>query len=372
MHSLRRPLLVLAAALLPALLFATAFTVGVLRVTGDSESVKKVLSESGIYNSVTGEVLKDARISSGSASQVSLTNPEVKKAAEAAFSPQLVQNSTEQVIDGIYKWLDGKTPLPDFKVDLTAAKASFGEKVGDAAQNRAGSLPVCPAGVSPSSFDPFSASCLPRGVTPTQVGAQAENDVIKGEGFLEDSIITANTIKEEGAAKSVFADQLKDAPTDYQRFKTIPIVLIVLTILTIAGIILLSSSKARGLKKVGIILLVIGGIILLSAWALNHVTANRIAPEIKLENKVLQNNVKKLVTDTVQRVNKGYGALGGVYVVLGALTTGGGILLTRSNSKKGGANSSQAASTEPETKSPKPAQSTYKTPPKRKNPRKIQ
>jgi hypothetical protein len=119
MQFLRKMLLVLVAAALPFLLFATAFDFGIYNVVGKPKPVKKILSDSGIYGSVVSQALNQAKTTSNGTSQVSLLDPEIKKAAEESFNPQVVQTSSEKVIDGIYDWLGGKSAQPDISVDLS-------------------------------------------------------------------------------------------------------------------------------------------------------------------------------------------------------------------------------------------------------------
>jgi len=114
MHFVRKALLVLVGAVFPLLLFATAFDFAILRVAGSPASVKQTLSDSGIYNSVVNNALDQAKQSTqADGSQIDLTDPAIKKAANESFTPQVIQNSSEKVIDGIYNWLNGKTTQPD-------------------------------------------------------------------------------------------------------------------------------------------------------------------------------------------------------------------------------------------------------------------
>ena len=159
MQFARRSALALIAALFSTLLIFTAIDFAILRVVGSPEPIKKMLSESGIYNSVVGSTLEQAKTTSEGGTGVSLTDAAIKQAAEQSFSPQFVKSSSEKAIDGIYNWLDGKSAEPDFNIDLFTVKSTFAEKVGQAAQTRAATLPKCTA--PPTTTDPFSATCLP-------------------------------------------------------------------------------------------------------------------------------------------------------------------------------------------------------------------
>jgi hypothetical protein len=356
MQFVRRALLTIFGASLPLLLLATAVNFSILRIVGSPGPVKQILSESGIYNSVVGNALDQAKKSSGGSSEVSLTDPAIKNASEESFNPHVVQDSSEKVIDGVYGWLDGKSSKPDFSIDLSDAKNNFAEKVGQAAKTKAATLPVCTS--APTTTDPFSATCIPPGVTPAQVGEQAKNDVLKGQGFLEHPVVTANSFKSATGNDSVFDGKLKNAPKQFQRAKKTPFILAGLTILAmlaivflsatkktpfiLAGltilamlaIVFLSATKRKGLRHVGITLALVGALMLAIAWGLNRVVAQNITPKIIVENKVLQNSVRTLATDLAHRIDQNYWIFGIAYTLLGLILIISTLFIGRNRSKK--------------------------------------
>jgi hypothetical protein len=342
MQFARKALLILATAFLPALLFATALDIGILRIVGSPAPIKKIISDSGIYSSALSQVLKENNKISAGGTEISLTNPSIKSAAEKSFSPQIVQDTTEKVIDGVYSWLNGKTAQPNFNVDLNAAKATFAVNAGMAASQRASTLPVCPLRTLPDTTDPLNITCIPRGITPARIGTEVQNDVQNGQGFLDNPVITPDQFKNSGSDQTVFSGQLKNLPTQYQRIKATPVILIILCILAVAAIIFLSVSKRKGLKHVGIIFAVAGVFMLLFAWVLNGVVIHKLIPNIKLDNNALQINVRKLTTETFQSVDKNYWQFGAGYAVLGTLAIGGVTFANR------GSKEAEAAVTEPE------------------------
>ncbi len=323
MNIVRKMLVVFLAGLLPIFLLVLAIDVGILRTAGSSAPVKKVLADSGIYDSVVPAALDQAKNSAGdSGGGISLSSPAIKTAAENTITPAYLQQNTEKVLDSVYAWLDGKTATPDFSIDVSSIKATFAAEAGKAAVAQATSLPKCTTIQSISSFDPFNATCLPAGVTPAQAGAIVQNDIASGQGFLKDPVITADNVKYNGHTQSAFSDQFKDAPKAYQNVKKSPIVLAILSLLAIAGIVFLSASRRKGLRRVGIILVIIGVILLAFAWGLNYGVNQKALPRLNLDNKVLQDKVTTLTKDLTQNLDKTYYVLGGIYAALGILAIG--------------------------------------------------
>ncbi len=330
MSILRKILVVFLAGSLPFFLFALDIDTGVIKTAGSSAPVKKVLADSGIFNSIVSSALDQAKTSSGEqGGGVDLTNQIVKKAAEKTITPQYLQTNTEKVLDSVYAWLDGKTTLPDFSIDVASLKTNFAAEAAKAASAQAASLPVCTSATPTENFNVFSATCLPKGLTAAAIGAQIQNGIASGQGFLSNPTITAESIKSGSSNQSVFADQLKSAPLAYQRIKKTPIILGVLSLLTAAAIIFLSSSRAKGLRRVGIILLAIGAILLIFAWGLNYGVNQKALPKLNMDNKVLQEKIRTIVADITQSIDKTYWIIGGIYAGLGALAIGGSMFVRR-------------------------------------------
>jgi hypothetical protein len=333
MHFLRKSLLVLIAPFFVVLLFATAINVGFSRIATHPAAVKHILSDSGIYKSVIPGLLSQAKQISGGGGDVNLSNPLIKTAAQTTFNPQFVQTNTEAVLDGVYDWLDGKTPVPDFQIDLTSTKTAFANNVAQATQQQLAGLPTCSAAQTKAlaeNFDALSATCLPQGITAASAASTLQSNILSGKGFLDNPVITANSIKSGKDSQPVFtSDKVKKVPTQYQRAKKTLMVLLIATVLLALAILFLSSSRAAGLRHIGIPLVVVGILLLVFAWGFNHVVSQTLAPKLKFNNVVLQNSMRTLMVDVEQAVDKSYWLFGGGYVVLGAVAIGGSMYLKR-------------------------------------------
>jgi hypothetical protein len=310
------------------LLFATAFDIGFARTATHPATVKRLVAESGIYGSVVPSLLQQTKTISTSYGTVSTTDPVIAKAANSALSPPFIQQNTEMAIDNVYDWLNGKIAQPNFKIDLSGSKTLFANKVTDAVEARLSSLPACSAAQSRAiarsgQFDTFSASCSPVGTDPDAIAGQLKSALLSQQDFLSNTVIDPSRVKNGGSSQSVFNGQLKDAPKQYQRLKKTPVILSLLTILSGIGIVFLSRSWQVGLRRVGISLLIIGLVMLILAWTINRTVSTKIAPKIKVDNTVLQADIRNLVTDLSRQIDKNYWVFGGLYTLLGAAAIGG-------------------------------------------------
>lgn len=334
MEFVRKTALVIIAPLLVILLFGLAVSTGLLRVVTNPVVVKNILDTSGIYGTVVPGLLDEAKQISSSGGEVPLVDELVRAAALKTFSPDFVKQNTEAVLDSVYYWLDGNTPLPDFQIDLSAIKTKFAANVGDAVEARLAALPACTSSSAGalSTKDPLKAACLPAGMDPAAEAATVEQNILSGTGFIDRPVITADTLKGSGDTQSVFTNQFKDVPEAYQKIKATPIILGILTLLLMAAIVLLSSTKRKGLRRVGVMLLVVGLLMLGFSYGLNK-GAKEGLKQISLANAVLEDKSKVLITQIVQEIDKTYWIFGAVYTVLGVTAISGAVIINR---KKGG------------------------------------
>ncbi len=327
MHILRKGLLVICASLLPGLLLLSALDIGIVHVIGSPTPIKNSLSNSGIYSSVVSSLLSQSKDITGSGSNIPFSDSAIKMAADYAFPPSDIKKYTETVIDSSYRWLDGKTPLPDFKLDLSTAKTRFAERVASVAKDRAAKLPACGNGNISLNFDAFAATCLPRFVTPAQVSDQIKSDVMSGQGFLDNPVITAGDIKDSNG-QPIFSDKLSGVPNNYQAIKKSPIALILLSCVMLAGMIFMSGSRLGGIKRGGIILVTVGLFILILSRGIDQIAAHKV-DNIKVDNPVLQSKLRVLAADILHKVDKNYWIAGTSYTILGIAAISGSVLAGR-------------------------------------------
>jgi hypothetical protein len=341
MHVLRKVTLSLLSIVLPILLFSAALDYGILHIAGSADQVKKIANESGVYGQIVPGLLDQVKQLDTSAGQVPLSDPAIRNLAIASLPPEQVKIYADDTIDSIYAWLDGKTAEPTFNIDLSSFQANFANKLGGEAATRATRLPPCATAYTGSSFDVFNATCLPRGLTADQISAVVQNQVKNGNDLVKNPTISASQIK-NASGQSVFAAQYKDVPKQYRLVKKLPALLIGLTIVTIIAITLLSPNHWRALRHIGITLITVGCLLLVFAWATNKANQDVLQPHITLKNTVMQTNIRRLVTDLVQSVDKNYWIFGIIYTSTGILAVAAPSLLNRGPKDK----------TEPEQEKP--------------------
>lgn len=318
----------IAGSILTFSLFTLVFVVGFLRVATQPDKVKSIIKDSGIYSSAVSGVIEEslkeqAKDQSGEEKleDIPLDRPEIKAAAEKAFTPEFLQTSTEQFIDGTYRWLDGEVEKPDFSIDLSDAKDTLFDNIVTYAKERTETLPACEPGEIPEEVDIFNAECVPAGFNIDSEIARVRSDLDNGE-FLEDTTLTADDIgKKEGQpAGATFTDNLAQLPRAYQNIQLAPLFLAGLAALAALMIIFASVTKRKGMRRVAITLVAAGLILLIGTVALDAGLSRAQNAAIGSEDVgAFKDNIVRFSNGVAKEIKEPYLMYGGIYAGLGAL-----------------------------------------------------
>jgi hypothetical protein len=264
-------LLLLASANLFTLSIFCLITLGSLTQLVRPAPLKKWLSSGNVYQKLPAAFINQAAREQGKeqnpdGSDISLSDPNVKQAAEQALSPAFFQRSVEGVIDGSFHWLDGQKTKPDFNVDVLSVKQNFADNLGSYFKQRYQALPVCANGALPSSTDLLKINCRPSdgNFDIDQAISDQKLLILQNKDFLGQSSITADSLgdSDQGNQSKVF-DQ-KAIPRAYRAFRLSPLVFAGLAVLSGLIVVLLCEVKKFGVRKLGWRFIVAGILALLA------------------------------------------------------------------------------------------------------------
>ena len=267
MHILRKMTLGVVASLLVTTLFLFGLSWGLLQVFGSPDSIKHALSESGIYQSVVSDALKQAQKEqeqkSGEEDQLPVDSPEIQRLIGEAATPELLQTKTEGAIDGLYAWIQGKTPKLEIAVDLRDVKTNFADGLERYVAEHVASLPTCRSGDDGNIEDPFNATCRPKGIDSAELASEAKSKFLEGK-FLKDTTLSTADLKAKDG--KTIEEQFQAVPMAYQGIVWGVIGTGALALLLALGVLFLSVNRRSGLKKISIIFIVVGSIGVLMSW----------------------------------------------------------------------------------------------------------
>lgn len=298
-------------------------------VFGSANQLKKSLAESKIYDKAATSIIDNAAKDSANEPDSPFSQPAVQDAAKKALSPTFVQNTSEQILDGMYGWLQQKTPQPQFNIDVSAVKQQFTSAVGDYAVSRAQQLPACTALQARqlgSDIDPLTLSCVPAGFNIETLRAKIAADLDKqqgeGDNLLQQSTISPESLPKDENGKSPvqsFSENAERAPKLFKLVTLAPWLLAAVAIVSGALYVLLHDEKRRGIRGLATTLLVIGLLTLLGIMLTNS-AFGRLERSDALVNT--DANIKEPLTALVRSlsgaVNQKLMLFGAGYTVLGA------------------------------------------------------
>lgn len=327
MSFLRKAALLLSSVLLKLGLVGLATAFAVVNTLGAPDKLKQSLDQGDAYHQAVSAAMESALTAGEDGDgSLSLARPEIRAAAEATFTPSVLKVWTESFIDSFYGWLEGKTKELEFRIDLTGTKQTFIQRVADQAEARLKSLPPCSVqeslALSRQQLDPFNVQCRP----PIDITAEKQRlvaELQQNDSFLKDPAITAAELPAE----------LKDSalPENFQRLKSLPLFLLLFSLIPATVIVFTAASKRAGLKKVffsllttGVFLLV-GSLIFAYFFNTTNVPSSLLAKSIQIGNEGLNAALMNVAESLLRAFSSDVIRAGAVYTLLG----GGGLLASR-------------------------------------------
>ncbi len=253
------------AALLGVSLLLLAVAIG-LSQSFSASKTKQWIKQSGLYKS---SELADSFINNismtfgsemGAGSNTGPATVFVKQAARDALSPSFLQSSGDQIVDGTFRWLDGKASQPDFKIDTKAAQDTFNQSFARQIKQRYDSLPVCTRAqlLNPSMLasDPTNIACKIPGVEITgklqeSIAAMQSNPLVPG------NVLTFQTMSGQGSdAQAAPQNNLKDSklPRLYRLIKITPWLVAALTVVFLLVLLWSAGGLASSAQIIGRVL----------------------------------------------------------------------------------------------------------------------
>ncbi len=280
-------------------------TATLIMVFGTPGVLKQSLAGSGAYDSFVDSALESAKKEQSKNTQdVPLDRPEVKAAVQSAFTPALLRTNSEQLIDATYGWLQGKTPTPIFRIDLTAARQNLISSLADYAANRAAGLPACSPQqtreLQGSDVDPFNAACLPPGITADTIRQKVAADLTSNNDFLKNPVYTEANFPRNSEGKTPF-QQAEQAPKIYAKAKLAPYVLTLTALLAGVCVVLLYEERRCGLRSIGFSFLSVGIVVLFSTWLVSY-ALNRVEHSGKPLGNLAENNFQQALLTFVNKI----------------------------------------------------------------------
>lgn len=288
----------IAAFLLFVALLILPLVMSIQAVVNSPETIKGLLAQSKLYETPveTELLLEGSRLSSSV-----LSDPGIVSALNAAIPPSYIKSSSEKLIDNVYAYIHGRAASLELSVDISDAKARFADNVADYAKQKFEALPPCRELKIPSTSieSLLEATCAPIGVSSQQAGEYARSQIMNAALFSNDRLeITGLT----GVRESLVGAYLADVRSAYPYFAALVCILPALGIVMAAGVLFLSSTRRRGAKVIGNILLSTGLINIFVAfitmWVLGFIVGEGMQSGLSMTESL--SDVALKITDNMR------------------------------------------------------------------------
>ncbi len=312
----------LASTLLKLTLFGAAITASLVAVFASPVVLKDSLAENNLYDGLVQNILSAVQNSDVSGESQAPADKQrsldvLKSAATQAFTPEVLQSATEQGLDGIYRWLNGEVDQPDFRIDLSQAKANFIAAAGAELEAYVGGLPVCTNAqmktLDPDT-DPFALTCRPSNLTVAVIKDRGLAELTNSDEFFPNPVITADSLSKNESGKNFF-EQAEGAQEAYKAVKALPWILLVLSALFAAAVIFLSETKRKGARSVAISVLGTGLFLFFTTWLFGFLFGRAAEPGGMLGNSI-NNDFRESLLALIRSLNSIFNKTVLVYCLL--------------------------------------------------------
>lgn len=341
---LKRLSLWLLAAFFAFCVLAVAISASTNSVLGKPDSLKDSLADSNVYDNIAAGFVDQAveetsKQQPGQTEGIQLTEETMRDVADRVITPAKVQGYAEQIIDGTYDWLEGDTEQPSFELDLDDIQKDLGNAAGDVAVNRVKKLPACTLQqlqtTDLNNIDPFNLPCRPPGINLETERAKLVKEFTSNENALgEDSTFTAEDIGTDEVTGQNAFDNLSILPTMFQLSQILPWILGVLGVLAGAGIVFFNENRRKGLKKVSLVLLTSGILLLVGIWL-----ASALFGSMQFDGTA-DDQMREAMTNLVRTLNAEFNRTLLIFAVVYSVVGAGGLIgLRLTRPKETGKNS---------------------------------
>lgn len=320
MNILKRIVLVTSAWLFRVLIFVSVLVTAAVVIFGTPNRLEKSLVNANAYQRFIPAVIASNSKDGKALSNLPLDDPEVQRIIKQAFPAQDLQLHTQVVIDSFYNWLRGKTPQPEYKVDLSPNVSLLAAGLSNYAFNRLASLPICQQ--APTEVDPFTATCQPKDFDFEGSRTELQSSIEQNGAILPKKLFTVADLPKDKNGKT-FVERFHYAPTLYTVAIAAPIVLVGLIPLTALLIVGLSDHKRRTVQQLGFtilsgtLLLVLTPIVF--SFATRHLTGS-----FQMQSATKGSDLQSISADVSDQLN---GAFNNLIIQFGIIAAGIGLLV---------------------------------------------
>jgi hypothetical protein len=293
------------------LLLSLWFSAATLQMTLlNRDTVYGWLQNSGLYNNLIPSLPTEME-QSGQPKQSFITAEDLKAALGKTFPPSYIQQHTETALDAVYDWAEGQQATISFSIPVHEKQKELSKNLAKQIEPKLAKLPPCTSRLSPDATQP---TCIPQGMTASDLAAQMSRFGDAGDGAFLSKPLTQNDL-----AVADLPD-MSWLPTVVAHLRWLTIALPLGALVLATAYVFLSDSKLHGLAVMGRRMFFHGSMVVAVGLALWFFGATPSLSSIVQTDDPLQQRVVASIADPLTKTI--LPGLGQVLVLLGSLPTG--------------------------------------------------
>lgn len=286
-------------------------------VTSRPEKIKAILDKSSLYENLPSVIYDQAAGErEGSLLEVPLNDPEIRRIALDSYDQTFVQDSMENLIDGLYGWLDGTTEEPQISISFSGPSQEFAAKLAKYVEKKVSKLPLCDPGerADLNEVNIFSTKCRPADISPKEAGQEAKKVISGADDSVLNTSLNAEDLKTSDGQP--LHENFADLPESFSTAKSVLPALIVFALVLITIIFYFSKDKIAALRRISKTLL-LAGIMIAALPVIFLFTARYVIKNIP-DNDQLANIVRTLFEEFMAEASKIYYPMGIILIAAAA------------------------------------------------------
>ncbi|HET8992117.1 MAG TPA: hypothetical protein VFN31_03740 [Candidatus Saccharimonadales bacterium] len=270
---IKRSLSIILTVILIVSLFGFAVSISLSSAFVSPNHLKTWIQQSNFYDSFINKAKHDTANSLGGIPLNPQLNAEISADLKASLPKPQFNNDTNTIIDSNYSWLKGNGSKPDFNISIAQPKLDFAGRFANYVDQRYENLPKCTVSeiAKLNSTNPLTLTCQIPTITPTIVRNEVMNNIETSKLVVQNAGINADSFKLSNGRPYYSAF---NASTAFSALQLAPVVLAVISLLCIAGIVILNLRKRLAMILMGISFVFTGIILILSASINNQLNSS--------------------------------------------------------------------------------------------------
>lgn len=316
-------------------------------VINNRNNLKGWLSKTNTYEKISDQVVEgfSENIETKGDEGMNIDDEQkLEEISENTVTKQWLQENFEGVIDGVYNWLEGRSSMPEFSINIGEVKDNFATEFSTIAKDELAALPTCTneqmQQQSGEEVNPFEADCLPPDFDindTSEIEAQITKELEKQEVFKNDTLSFEQLKSDDENVQKAYEQVSSLVNRFYSLFSKLQMIVIIVVLVLSAILFLVVPKLSNKFLLLGIVWSIASASLIFSNLYINSnigKLTSKLTKDVPNEQtQIVENIVRPPLELALTDVFSNARQLAIIMIVLGLIFVFGGIVLKFSKRK---------------------------------------